>query len=150
MGENKSVPDDPVAGDDRISEIFASILRAAATAGKDDEQLEDLSGVNRYTIKAYRLKTRKPSLAAGLSLVGVLGEKAVNTLLHAIRYQARPLDEADDLQPMQIVTDALSHLAVIGKAASDNRIDHTEKPATTEAADMLIATVLPLSSAGAA
>ena len=36
----------------------------------------------------------------------------------------------------------------IGQAAADNRIDHTERPRTTEAADNLIATIVPLSSAG--
>jgi hypothetical protein len=150
VSSNKSVHDEPVVGDDRVSEALASILRAALTAGRSDEELEQLSGVNHHTIKAYRLKTRKPSLAAALSIVGVLGERAVNSLLHLIRYQASPLDGAQEQPPMQIVADAFDHFNVIVQAAADNRIDHLEEPKTTEAADMLIATVLPLSSAGRA
>lgn len=150
MASDQSVADDPCAGDDRVAEVFASILRAALASGKDDIQLEHSSGVNRHTIKAYRTKTRRPSLANALSLCAVLGDRAVNSILYTIRYQARPLDEADDLQPMQIVADAIGHLGVISQAAADNRIDHTEAPTTTKAADMLIATVLPLSSAGRA
>lgn len=150
MADNMSVTDAPIAGDDRVADELAAILRSALTAGKDDEWLERHSGVNRHTIKAYRLKHRKPSLAAGLSIVGVLGEQAVNALLHTIRYQAKQLDDVDDLQPMQIVADAIGHLGTISKAAADNRIDHVEAPDTMAAADMLIATVLPLSSAGRA
>lgn len=148
MSDDKSVHDSPAAGYDRVAETMAAILRRASLGGTDDEHLEGLSGVNRYTIKAYRLKQRRPSLATSLSLVGVLGEWAVNSLLHTIRYQATPLDGSTALQPMQIVADAIGHLGVISQAAADNRIDHTEEPRTTEAADMLIATVLPLSSAG--
>jgi hypothetical protein len=147
VSESKSVHDAPVAGYDRVAEVIAAILRAE-NIKRDDEALERLSGVNRHTIKAYRLMQRKPSLATSLSLVAVIGEHAVNSLLHTIRYQATPLDGSAALQPMQIVSHALNHLSVIGQAAADNRIDHLEEPRTAEAADMLIAVVTPLSSAG--
>jgi hypothetical protein len=107
VSDDKSVHDTPAAGYDRVAEIMAGILRAASAAGRDDIELEGLSGVNRHTIKAYRLKQRKPSLATSLSLVAVLGDRAVNVLLHIIRYQASPLDAAGAIQPMQIVSDAL-------------------------------------------
>lgn len=148
MSQTPSVPENPIAGDDRVAEALAAWLRKANIAGTDDAQLEQLSGVNRHSVKAYRLKTRAPSLAAGLSLAGVLGEGAVNALLHTIQFQACPLDDPGAVKPMQIVADALGHLGVIGQAAADNRIDHLEAPRTAEAADMLIATVLPLSTAG--
>lgn len=148
MTDNKSVPDDSSSIDERVCEALAGILRSAQMRGTTDDQLHGMSGVKAASIKAYRLKQRKASLPAGLALTGALGDWAVNILLHTIRYQASPLDDPDTLQPMQIVADALQHLGVIGQAAADNRIDHTERPRTTEAADNLIATIVPLSSAG--
>lgn len=150
MSTDPSVHDDPCAGDDRIADALATILRAALASGKDDHWLEQHSGVNHHTVKAYRTKARKPSLANGLSIVAVLGPKQVNQLLNLIGYQARLLADPDEVRPMQIVADAIGHLGVISQAAADNRIDHIEEPRTTEAADELIATVLPLSSAGKA
>lgn len=147
MPDGKSVPDEVFSGDDRVAEALSAVLRRANTDGKDDEQLARLSGVKASRIKSYRLRTRHPSLGAGLAIAAALGDDAVNALLHFIRYQASPLEEPGELQPSRIVGDALSHLAVIGQAAADNRIDHTEWPATEAAADQLIATVLPLSSA---
>lgn len=144
----QSVSDDSSPVDERVSGALSAVLRRAASEGKTDEALESDTGVNRYTIKAYRLGTRKPSMAAGLMIVSGIGEWAVNRLLNIIRYQATSLDEVDALQPTQIVANAVSHLGVIARAAADGRIDHTEQPETTEAADMLIATVLPLSTAG--
>ena len=147
---NKSVPDDHSSSDDRVADALAAILQRAAREGRDDERVEADSGVNRHTIKAYRLKARKPSLAAGLMICGALGEWAVNRLLHLIRFQATPLDEVDTLKPMEITANAMKHLATIAGCAADGRIDHTEVPMCREAADMIMATVLPLSSAGQA
>lgn len=148
MTDNKSVIDDRTAVDDRVAEAISAILGRALIEGKTYADLESDTGVNAHTLKAYKCGARKPSLAAGLMITGAIGEWAVNKLVNIIRYQAQPLDEADALQPMQIVADALQHLGVIGQAAADNRIDHTERPRTTEAADQLIATIVPLSSAG--
>lgn len=143
-----SVLDETHPSDERISKALAAILRRALTVeGIDDEKLEGDTGVNRHTIKAYRLQQRKPSLAAGLMIVAGLGDWAVNRLLHCIRYQATSLDADEAVGPMQIVADAIEHIAVISHAAADGRIDHLEEPQTTEAADRLIATVTPLSSA---
>jgi len=150
VNSNKSVSDDAHEIDDRIAERLSKILQRVLRDGRDDVELEGDTGVNRHTIRAYRTKTRKPSLAAGLVLAAAAGEWAVNKLLNTVQYQATPLDPEDKMQPAQIVGEALTHLAVIGRAAADNRIDHIEEPQTTEAADMLIATVLPLSSAGRA
>jgi hypothetical protein len=145
---NASVPDGECAIDDRICEALSKILQRVQREGKTDEDLEHDSGVNRHTIKAYRLQSRKPSLGAGLMIASAVGGWAVNRVLSCIQYgNAKPLGEEDTVQPMQLVADAIGHLGVIGQAAADGRIDHTEAPMTTEAADKLIATVLPLSSA---
>jgi hypothetical protein len=147
--DNKSVPDDTSSIDERVYEALAGILRGAQLR-LTDASLEAISGVKASSIKAYRLKQRKASLAAGLAITAALGDWAINQLLHVIQYQARPLDESDELQPTQIVAEAMGHLGVIARAAVDNRIDHLERPRTMEAADHLIATVVPLSSAGRA
>jgi hypothetical protein len=146
--DNKSVIDDRTEVDDRVEVAISAILGRALREGKTYADLESDTGVKASTLKAYNGKHRHPSLAAGLMIAAGIGDWAVNKLVNIIRYQAQPLDEADGLQPMQIVADALQHLGVIGQAAADNRIDHTERPRTTEAADQLIATIVPLSSAG--
>jgi hypothetical protein len=93
-------------------------------------------------------EVREPSLSTALSIATVLGTEAVNAILANIGYAARPLDEAEDACPMVMTAAAMQHLSVIATAAADGRIDHVERPAVREAADMLIATVLPVSSHG--
>ncbi|HYI43687.1 MAG TPA: hypothetical protein VD768_08715 [Sphingomicrobium sp.] len=148
MSQTESVSDQEFDGDDSVAEALAKVLQRAQRERIHDDQLERLSGIKATTIKSYRLRTRSPSLGAGLAIAAALGEWAINAVLHPVGFQGASLEGSNELQPMQIVADALNHLGVIGQAAADNRIDHIEKPKTTEAADMLIATVLPLSSAG--
>jgi hypothetical protein len=150
MSDNFSADEAAIAGPDRVRQVLQGVLRAAQASGWTDEQLGSATGLNPRRIKSYRVEGKEPSLSAALSLCAVLGPRALNPLLAVIGYVGSPLDEPDQIQPMQIVADAIGHLGVISQAAADNRIDHTEKPRTTEAADMLIATVLPLSSAGRA
>jgi hypothetical protein len=111
------------------------VLRAAQVAGWTDETLAAASGVKPATIKGYRVEGKEPSLA-------------INPIMALIGYAARPLDEADELQPTVLAASALAHLSVIATAAADGRIDHTELPACRDAADQLIATILPISSHG--
>jgi len=150
MSQDQSADDVPLVSPQSVCETVQSILRAAQVAGWTDDALEQATGLKARRIKSYRVEGKEPSLSAALSLAVVLGTRHLNTMLARIGYIARPLDEADELQPMQIAADAMGHLSTIARAAADNRIDHSEKPVTTEAADMLIATVLPLSSAGQA
>lgn len=145
---NESVDDQPIVRSDRVRKTMQAILRAAQTEGWTDQSLEDASGVKKETIKGYRVDGKEPSLSRALSLAVVLGPRALNPMLALIGYTARALDEGEDLKPMQIVADGLSHFNVIAQAAADGRFDHAERPKCREAADMLIATVLPLSSAG--
>lgn len=137
----------PLVGPDRVRAVVCAMLRAAAQSFTD-AQLEELSGVPARAIKSYRVEGREPSLHAALSIAAVLGKPAINSLLAIIGYSASPLDEADDLNPRQVVADGLRHFTIIAEAAADGRIDHTERPACREAADKIIEAVLPLSSAG--
>jgi hypothetical protein len=144
-----SADDGGIVGHDRVRNVLQGILRAAQTSWTD-ASLEGACGVKARAIKSYRVEGKMPPLPDALSLCVVLGEPALNAILATIGYIATPLDEPDVLQPMQIVADGLAQFAVISAAAADNRIDHTEERSVTAAADMLIATVLPLSSAGRA
>lgn len=150
MTGNTSASDSGIVSPDRVRLVVQGILRAAQAGGWTDAALEEASGVKARAIKSYRVEGKEPSLSAALSLACVIGPRALNPVLAIIGYVARPMDEPDAIQPMQIVADGMQHFSVIAKAAADNRIDHTEEAETTAAADLLIATVLPLSSAGKA
>jgi hypothetical protein len=150
MSAPTSADDTAIVGPNRVRETIQGILRSAQAAGWTDEALEAASGVKARAIKSYRVEGKEPSLSAALSLIVVLGGRGVNPVLALIGYAGRPLDEADAIQPMMIAATAMGHLSTIATAAADGRFDHTEQPACQHAADMLIATVLPLSSAGKA
>lgn len=150
MAEQSSVPDSGLVSPDRVRLTVQALLRAAQAEGWTDPQLDQLSGVPARTIKSYRVDGKEPSLSNALSLAVVLGPRALNALLAIIGYVARPLDEADEPNVALLVATGLTHFSTIATAAADGRIDHLEEPRCREAADQLIATVMPLSSAGAA
>jgi hypothetical protein len=118
--------------------------------GWTDASLEAASGVPATTIKGYRIEGKEPSLSKALSLAVVIGPAAINPLLAMIGYVARPMDEPEALSPSAIAATALANLSTIVTAAADGRIDHTEEAPCRQAADMIIATLLPLASAGKA
>lgn len=150
MNGDTSADDGGICGPDSVRERVQAVLRAAQAAGWTDDALEGVSGIKARRIKSYRVEGKEPSLSAALSLGLAIGPKALNPILGLIGYCARPLDEADELQPMTLAATALQHLSTIATAAADGRFDHTEMPACQQAADVLIATVLPLSTAGKA
>jgi hypothetical protein len=156
MTSNKSAEQSPIVSRNRVIETVRRELHIAVNIERrfTVEQISIASGVPVRTIRTYMAndegEAREPCLSNALSIVCVLGARAVNSMLALIGYSGSALDEPEALQPMKLVADAISHLSVIGNAAADNRIDHHEEPETTRAADMLIATVLPLSSAGKA
>ena len=147
MASNPSASESPLCSHDSVRERVQAILRAANATWTDDA-LSELSGVPARTIKSYRVEGKEPCLANALSLACVIGPKAINSILALIGYSGRPLDESDESAPGMIVATLLTHSATIAKAAADGRFDHTEKPGCREAADSIIASVLPLSSAG--
>lgn len=148
MSEQTSLDEFGLAGHDRVCNAVQDMLRTAQALGYDDARLESLSRVKARTIKSYRVEGKQPSLGAALSIAAVLGEWAVNRLLAVIAYQGQPLEAADALKPNAIVADVAKDLSVLAIAAADGRFDHTEMPSVTDAADHIIATVLPLSRAG--
>lgn len=148
MHRNNSGDDCEIVSPDRVRVTVQGILRAAQAQGWTDESLASASGVKASTIKGYRVEGKEPSLSKALSLAVVIGSSAINPLLALIGYAARPLEEADEACPMQMTAAAMAHLSTIASAAADGRIDHTEAPKVREAADQLIATILPVSSHG--
>ena len=148
MTDTSSVEEFGIAGHDRVVAAVQDILRTAQAMGYDDARLEGLSRVKARTIRSYRVEGKQPAIGAALSIVAVLGDWAVNRLMAVISYQAQPLEAGAQMQPNMIVADVAKDLSVLAVAAADGRFDHTEMPSVTEAADHIIATVLPLSRAG--
>lgn len=147
---NNSGDDAAIVSPDRVRLQVQGILRGAQAQGWTDESLSAASGVKASTIKGYRVEGKEPSLSKALSLAVVIGGNAINPLLALIGYVAKPLDEADAISPMQMTAKAMASLSIIATAASDGQIDHIERPMCRQAADELIATILPISSHGEA
>lgn len=148
MHRSNSGDDCEIVSPDRVRLAVQGVLRAAQVAGWTDESLAAASGVKASTIKGYRVEGKEPSLSKALSLAVVIGSSAINPLLAMIGYAARPLEDADAICPMQMTAKAMQSLSIIASAAADGRIDHIERPIVRDAADELIATVLPVSSHG--
>lgn len=149
---NNTADETPLVSPNSVSLCVAGLLRAAVAPGRPwtYDTLAEATGLKVRRLKSYVHEGKEPSLSAALSIAVVLGQPAINGVMAIIGYVARPLDEADPLCVRSITADAMGHLAVIAKAAADGRIDHTEEQAVTDAADGLIATVLPLARAGRA
>lgn len=151
MHDNASVPKSAIVSHDSVRERLQGLLRAAQVTGWTDSALEEASGVPARSIKSYRIDGKEPGLSNALSLAVVLGPKAINGILALIGYGgAKPLDEPDALCVHSLVATGLQHFSTIAVAASDGQIDHLELPSCRAAADQIIATVMPLSSAGEA
>lgn len=134
---------------DRVTQTIAMLLRGAQARGIHDNLLSASSGIPERTIKSYRTDGKDPSLTNALSLLAALGPDAVNAVLATIGYGgARPLGDAPAIDPRTIVADLLPHVSTLAQAAADGHFDHTEQRACEEAANHIIATVLPISSAG--
>lgn len=146
MNVTTSADDTALVSPDRVRAVMQAVLRMAQGDGWTDEALGASAGMKPRRIKCYRTEDKEPSVSAMLSIGCVLGPKALNPILSLIGYVARPLEEGDTMNPMAIAAMGMSQLAIIAQAASDGRIDHIEEKPVTQAADLLIATILPLSS----
>lgn len=146
----------PTVSDTRLRDALRRQIDRAINIDHDftREQLAEDSGVNIYTIDAIMsrdvAKHRRIKLDDAMSLAWVIGDRAVNALVAVIGFIARRADEPGTVSCAQIVADGLADFSIIAAAAADGRIDHTEVEPCRRAADHLIATVLPLSSAGRA
>ena len=150
-----SVQTEPLVSDARVRVTLAREIRAAVVVERrlTRAELASASRVNIHTIDAITssdaAKHRRICMGEALSLAAVLGERTVNAVLALIGYGgAAALEGEDAFNAAEAAANAMAHLAVIARAAVDRRIDHIERPACQEAADLLIAEVLPLSSAG--
>lgn len=149
MPDQSSVSVNPIVGHDRVCTVLAGVLRGAALSWTD-EALQAVSGVHARTIKSYRTEGKEPSLSNALSLLSVLGKAGVPPILALIGWSGSPLDEGDQLDLGNLVASGLHDLSTIALAAADGRIDHIEQPMCQAAADHIIATFRPLSSAAGA
>ena len=153
MQRNDTVQSAPIISDEMVREVLRKeIDRAYVGKLTSRAKLAEDSGVNVYQIDQIMSrqpeKQRRVAMGDALSIAWALGEHAANALIAMIGYAARPLEDGEEMQPMLMAATALSDLSIITTAAADGRIDHTEMPACREAADHIIATLIPLSSAG--
>lgn len=151
MPECTSVQSSVITSDERIRNVLRRhIQKAYDVRAFTREGLAQESKVNVYQIDQIisrdPAKQRRVSAEDALCLAYTLGDEAVSALIGTINYTAsRP--DTETMGPMMMAATAMSGLSVIATAAADGRIDHTEAPACREAADMIIATMMPLSSA---
>jgi hypothetical protein len=151
---SNDVQSSPVVSDERLRDILRKDLHRAFNVDHTftRKSLAEDSGVNIYQIDQIMSrdagKKRRVAIEDAFSLALSLGDRTIGKLIAALGYVGQPADEVVHSQPMQIVANGMKHFAIIANAAADNRIDHTEERITTEAADALIAEILPLSSAG--
>lgn len=155
MSDNDAVQSSALASDERIrNTLRRHIRRAYDTHEFTRETLATESGVNVCQIDQIMsrdaAKHRRVTAEDALNLAYTLGEGAVSSLVATIRYSAARLDDAETINAHMIVATLLPHVSTIAIAAADGRFDHTERPVCQQAADSIIATVMPLSSAGEA
>jgi hypothetical protein len=155
MASNVSAQNGPLFSDERFRKALRRHIDIAINIDHTftRQQLADESRVNIHTIDGILsldpAKRRRVAMEDGMSIAWVLGEDTVNALMMVMRYGgATPLDSVPRADLTQIVPNGLADFAVIAAALGDGRIDHTEEVGTTAAADRLIASILPLSSAG--
>lgn len=138
-------------------EQIRNVLRRHIQRAYDNREftratLEAESGVSIHQIDQIvsrdAAKKRRVAIEDAFNLAYTLGDGAVSGLLATIHYTARRTSDADALAPMLIAATAMQGLSVIATCAADGRIDHVERPLCRDAADLIIATVKPLSSLG--
>lgn len=153
MSEPISVRNDAITSDERIRNVLRRHIRRVLDNNEHTRStLAQESRVNIHCIDMILsrdpAKKRRVAAEDALCLAYALGDEAVTAFVGTIRYTARHIDDRDPMAPMMIAATAMSGLSVIATAAADGQFDHLETPAVRDAADMIIATVKPLSSAG--
>lgn len=152
MNQPEAALNGPTISDERIRNVLRKHIEIAIKARKTTSrpELSNDSGVALHHIDAIMssdpAKHRRVATEDALSLAHALGPQAVKALLALFGWTGHPVDEPDEMQPMLLAATAMHHIATIATAAADGRIDHLEAPACREASDLIIATVLPLSS----
>lgn len=150
MPDEQSVRNGAITSDEQIRDVLRRHIRKALDRRAfTRETLAQDSKVNIHAIDAILsrdpAKHRRIAIVDAFCLAYELGDEAVNALVGTISYTAcRP--DAEVMAPMMIAATAMQGLSVIATAAADGRFDHNEAPIVQEAADLIIATVKPLSS----
>lgn len=147
-----SAQSEPIVSDERIRNVLREHLgRAINVERRRREEIASDSGVNIHQIDALRsreaAKKRPFHAHEMLSLAVVLGPRCVNAVLAVIGYAgASSLDDADVASPALDAVEMMENVTRFARCAADNRIDHTEEPDSTAAADNIIELALPYSS----
>lgn len=151
---NNNAGRSPTISDERIRNVLRRELHRAINIDRiaTRAELEEQSGVSVHQIDQIMTrdaaKQRRVTVEDAFSLAEALGDRCIQALIGTLGYVGRPRDGADPRRPMAIVAKCMGHLSTIADAAADDHIDHVEAPDTTEAADMIIVELTPLSSLG--
>lgn len=154
MQPNNSAGRSPTVSDERIRNVLRRELHRAINIDRrfTRSELEEQSGVTVHQIDQILsrdvAKKRRVTMEDAFSLAEALGDRCIQALIGTLGYVGRPRDEPDPRRPMMVVANCMGHLSTIAQAAADDNIDHVEEPDTTEAADMIIVELTPLSSLG--
>jgi hypothetical protein len=154
MPDSPSVQNGGITSDEHIRNVLRRHIKRAfdrrefSRASLCKESGVELSQIDQINA-TDKAKQRRVTCEDAFNLAYTLGDDCVAALVGAIHYTTRRM-EADEVDAHRIVASALPHMATIASAAADGRFDHTEMPSVRDAADQLVATFLPLSSAGGA
>lgn len=152
MQGNNSAGEDSIVSRNRVMQTMRSILRTAIIIERKwtVEELAIESGVKARAIRSYmsndEQEWREPPLSSALSLLAIIGNRAVNSAVSIIGYVANPLDSVEARGPAQDAAEALRHVSDFVSCAFDNHIDHVEEPVATAACDNVIELLTPYSS----
>lgn len=152
MLQRKTVTTEGLVSDDRLQDWLRSQIHRVIHVERamTREELAKAAKISTAMLDAIRRSDggkRKVGAGIALSLCYAMGEDAVNGMLSQIGYTgAARLDDVQEGDIRSLVADVLPGLSVIGEAAKDGRIDHIEQPLTQQAADDIIARLIPLSS----
>lgn len=154
MPDKNSARNGGITSDEQIRNVLRRhIKRALDRREFTRSSLSQESGVELFQIdqinSSDKAKHRRVTCEDAFNLAYTLGDDCVAALVGVIHYTTRRMD-ADEVDAHHVVASALPHIATIASAAADGRFDHVEMPSVRDAADHIVATFLPLSSAGGA
>jgi hypothetical protein len=155
MTDVLSVDNCGIVSRDRVTDLVRTLLRSAILVERrfTVDALAALSHIKPRSLRAYMSndpgELREPSLSAALSIVSVLGPRAVNAVIALIGYGgAEQTDEPEGTAPGLIVAELIDATSVVARAAADGRFDHVETPGVKSARSRIILAAMALPGDG--
>ncbi len=153
MQHSNSAQNNSIVLDEQIRDVLRRHIKRAydrhlfTRATLSSESGVPLAQIDQIVAGAGSERHRRVRCEDAFNIAYTLGDGCVQALIGLIRYTAQKID-GEALDASQIMATTMPHMATIATAAADGRFDHTEMPSVRDAADQIIATFLPFSSAG--